>query len=134
MYYIYILFKFPQIVLALHGLLLKKQAGSQDTLTSSPSADSTKKPGSISRKPKRSAVAKSQRYEDILKRCPPERRLRVKRVRADIVLHYAESVDHFLEWYRKHNRISCNSGNVDRAMSTYFDQLFEDGCTLSAAS
>ena len=64
--YIYILFKFPQIVLALHGLFLKKQAGSQDTLTLSPSADSTKKPGSISRTPKRSAVAEVRRHPETM--------------------------------------------------------------------
>lgn len=108
----------------------QKSGGSNATSTSLPLVENRKKPGSTSKRPKQSAAAKSIRYEDILKTCPPERRLRVKRVRADTVLHYAESVDIFLEWCRRHNRVSTVSSRVDRSMSIYFDQLFEDGCTL----
>eukprot|EP00435_Cladocopium_sp_Y103_P003230 s1575_g1.t1 len=112
----------------------RKSEACQKPSTSLPSVANQKKPGATSKRTKQSVAAKSTRYEDILKRCPPERKLRLKRVRADTVLHYAESVDRFLDWCRRYGRRSTDASRVDRSMSIYFDHLFEDGCAMSAAS
>ena len=69
-----------------------------------------------------------------MRKCPAERALHVKRVRPDTVVKYAGRVNEFLVWAESLKFRVKSVRKADRAMATYFDQLFEDGCALTIAS
>ena len=109
---------------------LNTKGGSSSFSTSLPLEENRSKRGGTSKKPSRCSISKSDKYRIILERCPAERALRVKRVRPDTIVRYADSVDDFLQWAQSKRLQVKSDRQADKAMARYFDQVFEDGCPL----
>ena len=71
----------------------------------------------------------------IRKSIRPERRLRVSKISDVTLLRYHSHVMDFLGWVKlRKKKLICTERQVDVAMSTYFNEKFEDDRSFSLGS
>ena len=74
------------------------------------------------------------KYEALLMPVKPERRLRVRRIRPQTLIQYSEHVQEVHDWCKQCRKSVASQRQVDIAMATYFNLLFEDGASQNVAS
>lgn len=108
---------------------------STDISISLPLEDRTENPGRPCKNRKeKPAKSKDVDYDRIMAKIPPERLLRVKRISPKTVLQYHKHISAFYEWCRLHHRSTRTQALVDKALAIYFNELFEDSCSMNEAS
>ena len=69
----------------------------------------------------------------VLEKCPPEKRLRVRRVSSVTLVKYSEHVDFFLDWCKTHHRPVKTYRQADLAMARFLNVIYEDGACVTSA-
>lgn len=118
-------------------VLLEKQGGLEQFIDFIALGRSRRKRGECSKRTRDTRLtrlgADEERYQSILRKCKPERLLRVKRVKPVTLLRYSDHVDDFVLWCRRHQKSANTCRLADKALSVYMNVLFEDGATLTSA-